>query len=304
MNKPVLEINKNDIANPLMTLGMTEFLRYLEGSQLFDVKYHNLSIKAMRCERAAIVLFNGKKIYLDFWEYNTPTYSEEVYDYNFDLIIKLQHKQMDDARFLKTCHKRNILTKRTDEEKIAFSKKIVPWTFFCSRPIYKYLKKNIPFPILPVEQLGFFCGKMWRCRKKWTNKLIKEKFKVIESNNELKCGRIINDEEYAAEMIKSKYGIIIKGRSSHLTEGKNRREIDYMILKKPLLMNYKPFYYNPLIPGKHFIYFDENTSLQDLESKYNMNEIVNAASEWYENNASPEGVVKVFVQIMKDKGFC
>jgi hypothetical protein len=46
---------------------------------------------------------------------------------------------------------------------------------------------------------------------------------------------------------------VLAGRASMVTDAKNRREIDYMMLKKPLLLNYKPKYYDEMIEGKHYI---------------------------------------------------
>jgi len=304
MTLPILKINRKDIENPLRTLGMTEILRALEESNLFTVKYHDLSISAMRSERAAIIIFNSRRIYLDFWEYNTPTYTNKVFDYNFDLIIKLQHKPMTHEQYFKTCIRKRILEGRTDDEKISFLNKVIPWTFFCSRPVSKFLNGDLKLQNIPVDQDGFFCGKIWRCRGGWIKRLKDQNIKILSSNNEIRTGRVINDEDYLKEMIRSKYGIILRGRASHLTEGKNRREIDYMILKKPIIMNYKPFYYNPLIAGKHFIYMDEKTSLHDIDKVYNVSDIVNEASKWYEDNASPKGIAKSFLQIMTEKGFC
>jgi hypothetical protein len=66
-------------------------------------------------------------------------------------------------------------------------------------------------------------------------------------------------------------------------------------------MNYKPFYYNPLVPGKHFIYMDEDTDIKNLENLYNIEEIAQNGYEWYKENASPMGAAKTFLKIMKDK---
>jgi len=99
----------------------------------------------------------------------------------------------------------------------------------------------------------------------------------------------------------SKYGLCLHGRGSHFTEAKNRREIDYMLLKKPLLLNYDPNYYNSMIDGKHYIKINEKTSLENLEKEYNIDEIAQNGYQWYKDNASPMGAANTFLQIMKDR---
>ena len=74
-----------------------------------------------------------------------------------------------------------------------------------------------------------------------------------------------------------------------------------MLLKKPLLLNYKPYYYNPLVNGKHYIYINEKTDLTKLDKLYNIREIADNAYQWYLDNASPMGAAKTFLQIMNDK---
>ena len=68
-------------------------------------------------------------------------------------------------------------------------------------------------------------------------------------------------------------------------------------------MNYKPYYYNELVPGKHYIYIDQNTDFNNLEKMYNIDEIAQNGYQWYKDNASEIGAAQSFLQIMKDK-FC
>jgi hypothetical protein len=74
-----------------------------------------------------------------------------------------------------------------------------------------------------------------------------------------------------------------------------------MMLKKPLLLDYKPNYYNPLEPNKHYIFIDENTRIDSLDDMYNIEEIAQNGYEWYKQNATPEAIPRTFLQIMQDK---
>ena len=153
MSKPILSINPSDVRNFFRTLGKREMLTYLIESGKFDIKEHNDTIKVLRSEHAAILYYNDKKVYVDWWEYNTPTYTMAVYEANFDLILKLQHKPMTYQQLEKTCKKKKILQKITAEERAVFLDKIVQWTFFPSRMVKQFVGKEIPN--VPTTSFGF-----------------------------------------------------------------------------------------------------------------------------------------------------
>lgn len=283
------------------TLGMDIYLAALKDSGQFDVYTHEEYLSTLRGERATILILEGKRIFLDFWEYPAPTFSESVPSANFDLIIKLQAREMTFDYFNRCCNRKGMFKSLTDDQKKAFLSKVVPWSFFPSRMIKQFVGKEDQIEAIPIERECFFCGKGWKSRGRIKNSLVAQGIEYLDSNQELRRGKPINDEEYIKRMKSSKYGLVLGGRGSLFSDNKNRREIDYMILKKPLLMNYKPFYYNPLVPGKHFILIDEKTEISKLDQMYNTGEIVKNAYEWYQNNATPQGLVKSFLQITKEK---
>jgi len=296
---PTLSINPRDASGVSRTLGMPELLGYLRDSGLFEIKEHDDHLKVMRGERATILYYNDKKIYLDFWEYNTPSFTGKVYRENFDLVIKLQCKNLTDDEFIRRCRKKNILGELKNEELVEFKNKIVPWTFFPSRVMKKFSGGDIEK--LPTEQVAFFCGKFWKSRHNICKSLESQGIEIIKSQQEVRSGRPLSDPEYVRKMKTSKYGLILSGRGSMMSEAKNRREVDYMMIKKPVLMNYKPRYYNPLEPDKHFIFIDQNTQIDKLEELYNINEIAENGYQWYLENSSPMGAAKTFLQIMNDR---
>jgi len=300
-SKPTLSINQKNIDNKFGTLGLTELICFLRDSGEFDISYHNDEIKMMKGDRAGILYYNGKKIYLDVWEYSLPTYSKKVYDSEFDLIIKLQHPDMDEKLFEKKFRRKQILPDITPEERAEFVSKIVPWTFFASRMLRPFIGKEDEIEQKPIERVGFFCGKAWRARKAMTKKIEDIGIEVVRSNQGTRRGKPLTNEEYLHRMQTSKYGLVLHGRGSHVTEAKNRREIDYMMLKKPLLLNYKPNYYNSLVKSKHYICIKEKTDFKTIDSQYNIDEIAEAGYQWYLDNASPTGVVKTFKQIMNER---
>jgi hypothetical protein len=297
--KPTLSIHESQYRH-YGTLGMHYLLNSLKDSDLFNITYHKDFVKCCRDYRATILYYNGYKIYLDFWEYPTPTYTGKVLKENFDLIIKLQHRDMSLDYFNKTSQKRGFMVDSPKEEKKEFLDKIIPWTFFPSKMMKpfigkeKHLQKNNS-----NEIFGFFCGKGWKCRKHIKKHLINNNIEYIVSDQESE--KKLTDEDFLNKMQSSKFGIVIQGRARWCTDSKNRREIDYMMMKKPLLMSYSPFYYNPLNHGEHFILFDNKTDLNSLEDLYNINEIAENGHRWYLENATPMGISKTFLNIMKDR---
>jgi hypothetical protein len=300
--KPTLGINPKDIKNRYRTLGMTEYLTYLIDSGEFNITHHEDRVTNVKGIRGTVLHYEGKKIFLDFWEYPAPTYCTDTYNKHFDLIIKLQHAPINYKRFNRLCARKKTLMHVSEEERNRFLDKIVPWSFFPSRLMTPFVGKEDEIEPLPVEQIGFFCGKTWKSRGKMKRKLEADGIEFTRSSQEMaRKGRPLTDEEYIHKMRTSKYGIVLAGRASLFTQPKNRREIDYMMLKKPLLINYQPFYYNPLVEGKHYVFIDLNTDFDKLESLYNMDEIAENGYQWYKDNASPQGIVNTFKQIMKEK---
>jgi hypothetical protein len=307
--KPKISICKNDIVNIYGTLGLTEILNVLINSNEFEVVYHNDKIPTAKSERSTLIYYNNKKILIDFWDYAMPAHTDYVFKSDIDLIIKLQHPKMTFDGFLASCSRKNYYSYATLEQKQLFFNKIIPWTFFCSRMMQPFINKEDNIEPLPITQNAFFCGKYWKCRGPMTNKLKESGMEVFNSDqggiNALKgkfsAGKVLTDEEYLNKMKSSKYGLVLHGRGSILSEAKNRREIDYMMLKKPLLLNYRPNYYNPMTEGKHYIYIDEKTDFNNLESMYNIKEIAMNGYQWYKDNVTPESIVKTFLQIMRDK---
>ena len=162
-NKPTIRLNKKDLDSGCNgTLGAKYLLSHLSDTKYFDVEWHGEKVKTMRGERATIIYYNDHKIYLDLWEYPTPTHTPNVFNANFDLIIKLQHNDRPIKRFHRYWNRKKLLSSLSKEEKEEFYNKIVPWTFFPSKMFLPHVGKE--FEQLPIEQIGFFCGKSWRSR--------------------------------------------------------------------------------------------------------------------------------------------
>ena len=300
MSLPVLKINLSQIGNNGGTLGFDHIVGALRDSNHFDIQNHNEVIKPAKGNRGTILYFNDKKIYLDFWEYSAPTHTMEVFDAQFDLIIKLQHREVSDRDYLMFCRKKKMFVDVNDDELLKFTRKIVPWTFFPSKTLIPFVGREHELVSLPIEQVGFFCGRNWKARHFMKEKLEREGIKYV--CNEVEGARI-SDEEFMHLMLSSQFGIVLPGRNTFVSDCKNRREIDYMMMRKPLLISYRPYYYDPIIEGKHYILINDKTDFKNLSSMYNIEEMVESAYQWYQRNATPSGMVNSFMNIMRDKGY-
>lgn len=297
---PTLKINLSQIGNNGGTLGFDYIVGSLRDSSLFNIEDHNETINPAKGSRGTILYFNGKKIYLDFWEYSAPTHTPEILNANFDIIIKLQHKMVSDDSYLRFIKAKGMFPCVSEDDLLNFLHKIVSWTFFPSKNMFPYVGKEDELVSLPIEQLGFFCGRNWKARHSMKAKLDSEDVKYI--CNEVEGARI-SDEEFIHLMLSSKFGIVLPGRSTFVSDSKNRREIDYMMMRKPMLISYRPYYYDPLIDGKHYIFINEKTNFKTLDEMYNMEEMAECAYQWYQRNATPQGVANSFMQIMLDNGY-
>lgn len=298
--KPKLLLHKGQTASPSMgTLGMGYTLRSLRDSGLFDIEWHDYFRTACRDYRATTVFLEGKKIYLDFWEYPTPTFTEEVYNDNYDLIIKLQWRKFTLDEFYAECQKQKYLVSKSKDEIKSFFDKIIPLSFFPSRMFEKYVNNEKSLWSNAVEIDGFFCGKDWRCRRFGKKMVLSNGMEYINSDQEIR--NIISDEQFIGKMKSSKYGIVLPGRGSWATDTKNRREIDYMMMKKPILMTYAPFYYNELVPGHHYIKWEPKMKVKDIENNFDLNIVAANGYKWYLDNVSPMGLASTFLKACKER---
>jgi len=296
-----LQIIENPERDSRYTLGKLICLNALRNSPLFDVSYHTDRLKVIRGFHGSVIYFEGRKIFLDLWEYPTPTHTMEVYNANFDLIIELQHKPMTNAVYNQRCDKKKILP-ISEEYRNEFLKKIVPWSFFPSKMFEPFVGNEKSLHTNDkIKQDCFFYGRGWKCRHRMIKALRNQQVECLTGSKLHGTNKVVSDEMFFNQMKTSKYGLVLNGRASLFTDAKNRREIDYMMLKKPLLLSYKPYYYNSLIEGKHYIHINENTCIKSIESMYNIEEIANNGYQWYQDNATPSALAKVFLQIMQEK---
>ncbi len=283
----------------LGTLGMAFMLNAI--AKDFDISYHDEILEAgpRKC-RATTIYVDNYKIYLDFWEYAGPTHTEEVFNANFDLIIRLQHPNMTFDAYMKECKKNLTFLDKSSSEIKQFYDRIVPFSFFPSRILEAYCGHEKYLFSDRINQYGFFCGRDWKCRREYKKRIVNAGLEYISSQLGVENVKPLTDGEFIEKMSTSKVGIVLHGRHGWASDMKNRREIDYFMMKKPLVLNYKPHYYDELIDGEHYIYWDKQNIL-DLEKLYDLEKIAENGHNWYLRNATPSAISALFKKVLKDK---
>ena len=169
-----LKINGRQINKNGGILGMSYLLTCLNESPLFEIEYHREFIDSNRGNAGSVIYFEDKKIYLDLWEYATPSHTDIVYNSNFDLIIKAQHKKMSLQAYSRYCDRKKLMS-IDPSLRGQWLEKFVPWTFFPSKMMDRLNVERIMTEPnkYPIERDCFFCGRHWKGRLKIIDSLKK-----------------------------------------------------------------------------------------------------------------------------------
>src|SRR5690606_10439446 len=149
-----LSLNKRHFTRNVSTLGLNFLLKALGGNPSFNLSLHEDSVNAMRGMHGSVIYFEDKRIYLDMWEYPTPSHTEAIFKQNFDLIIKVQHRDISSEAYNQFCDRKNMM-QITKLEREAFLNKFVPWTFFPSRIMEGYLGREGELKAKNDTHIGF-----------------------------------------------------------------------------------------------------------------------------------------------------
>ena len=142
MEKLKIEVHEKHHNGNYGTLGLPYLMNCLKSSDLFEIGFHDEVIRTARDFRATIVKAEGKSIYIDFWEYPAPAYTNNVYDADLDLIVKIQDCNEPIQRFHRYLNRKGMLRKSI-EEITEFRNKFVPCTFF--QYLYTLISPSLTF---------------------------------------------------------------------------------------------------------------------------------------------------------------
>lgn len=187
---------------------------------------------------------------------------------------------------------------------------VVPFVMFASDQVNMYGKMDKLREIVqkqpPKYELGF-SGRLWRCRKKW-EQYAHDKDWFYWENTPGQATQFGTWEEYAAKLGTWRRCLILGGKGTRGAASHNRREPECAAMGLPMVLNYKPHYYEPFVGGIHYGYAKTPERLQSLNDKHTARlglstdekERVQGAREYWERNQSPAGICRLFKQICEE----
>lgn len=235
--------------------------------------------------QAIVVEYGGKRIMIHAWDYSQNL--QDLTPDNIDLVMCVQY---------------------TDALKDA-PVKIVPFTMFASDQPTFYKKLPDLQKIADAQEKQYevgFSGRLWRHRKPWWAQSVGKDWFYWENTHGQATGTG-TVEEYAAKMGAWQRCLILYGKGSRTNASHNRRENECAALGIPMILNYKPHYYVPFEAGVHYTYHQVPGELDcyapipgaGLSSKER--DQVDAAREYWVQNMSAPGIVRLFKQICDEQ---
>lgn len=185
--------------------------------------------------------------FIDDWDYSYPTsYLDNpkvLYPYLKNnlppTILKIQYSSNHKEKYDNLYNKYNI--------------KVLPFIIFPNRYF------NLGFDKWDSNKqhkyLCFHTGRQWRERSRWINYLKNNISEIPQINTKL------TTQEYQSLLLDTKWGLVLKGKGI----GKNRREIEYMSIGMPLVLNYKPEYPFPYNANEHYVYLEKPKDIEKLK---------------------------------------
>lgn len=252
---PALLLNENA---PYMIWGKLMLKRMAE-SGIFDVEYKKFPSRLFALRRARHMtpfILNGKKCFIDDWDYSYPTssLSEEFFEKNpehkdLKYVFKIQYSYGEKDFFDRLGEKLGIA--------------IFPFFMF---PRHDFKLGSWQWENKNHKYLALFSGRVWKYRRHWKEYMGKHPDCISVNNSHLKITNkrmnSIDDNEYLKILQNTKWGLCLKGKG---TDCKNRREVEYTSYGMPLALDYKPYYPFFFEPNKDYVFLEKPEDLEKLK---------------------------------------
>lgn len=275
------------------TLALSNFWGLAEVKEINTVPTLKSQVST-HSNKAFFAIINNNLIMIDVWEYDAPSllwmYGEGK-DFPVKLILAIQAKQGVDYSQLPG------VTRKVP---------VRPWTMFHTDQISWF--EELPERRRLVESsfkmfTTGFSGRAWRNRTPWIAELKKHSWAVCSPWPTRATPDTTN--EYVARTASWKTCLGLRGKSSRNFEAKNRREPECMGLGIPLVLNYMPYYPDPMIPGQHFIYLEKPEDIATLPDKTkDLSSMISEARVYWEKNFSLRGVCESFFRVCRQEDLC
>jgi len=103
--------------------------------------------------------------------------------------------------------------------------------------------------------------------------------------------------DYLALIPQLRWGVILQGRRSRDTDGKNRREPAYPSCGIPLALNYEPHYPFEMRPGRDYVFLKEPQDL-DMLADIDPTPFAEASSRLWDLYFSPRGMAATLLELV------
>jgi len=236
-------------------------LKRMGDSGAFDVTHKKFPPKLFALTRPGHMtpfILNGKKCFLDDWDYDYPTSTidEEFFDKNPEhkdlrYVFKIQYSKGETQKF-------------TDLGK-KFGFEVFPFFMF---PRHDFELGSWKWKNKDHKYLALFSGRVWKFRKPW-KKYMGERpdcISVNDSHLKITNSRMnsVDDDVYLDILKNTKWGLCLRGKG---TDCKNRREVEYLSYGMPLVLDYKPYYPfdDEFQPNKDYVFVEKPQDLERLK---------------------------------------
>jgi hypothetical protein len=235
-----------------------------------------------RWNQACTILVNGKRVFLDTWDYDGPAACISQ-KHRIDLIVKIQAKP---------CW--------TKQDGIP----VTGWSMFHTAQmnwLWKLEERRVDRAMIREirpYRCGF-TGRSWKMRRPWTG--VCELVPHFDLETWPGRKRLHDTDAWVKRTHQWSCGLVLQGKHGGMTQGLNRREVEFASLGVPMILNYQPHYPDPMVSGVHYLYCAKPEWINScIDKAINDGEyLVKNAREWWERNASVAGLCKSFCTLME-----
>lgn len=275
--------------------GLLSCLGHGQSFGLYDVGEHDEPSPGLeafsRANQGCWIFADDARIYLDTWDFRHPTaclLDRKDLLVDCRLILKIQRRVDYEWR------------DRTDIP-------VLPWTMFHTAQMDWMTKLPYRFDLCASPAKRFragFSGRAWPVRRPWLDALSRlhaVDVQTWDGRERIGGNGAEGADVYVRRMATWEVSVVLQGKHDHATDGKNRREVECASLGIPMVLNYRPYYMDPLVPDMHYVFCPTPKDLDSCieDARIRGSELSSAALRWWTRNASVEGVCQSFVRRME-----
>ena len=160
-----------------------------------------------------------------------------------------------------------------------------------------------------------WAGCSWRSRKRFLTELdgypnifirhnwvAKEEKRIGHGARKNRTNIAPSYEDYLKDAGSWDWALVMFGRGSNRKGNNNQREHEFAALQVPMVLNYQPTYYEPLIAGEHYLFAKSPDDVKRLaDSNREGNQMAENAYQYWKRNMSAEGIQNLVRRICQER---